>query len=114
MAPGQVILLQNVVKSILTATQEYTKGTTAPRLHLFVRKLGSGKLIGLAKVREGLEVEGLLTCAFCFNAVNVAAAHGSKQAKGPGQGSISKLYQQGLAQHLKGRGRMSFRPVWDT
>lgn len=92
MASGQVILPQNVVKSILTATQEVTNGTTAPPLHLFVRKLDSGKLIGLAKVREGLEVEGLQTRAFCFNTVNVAAAHGSKQAKAPSASCISKAW----------------------
>lgn len=82
MASGQVILPQNVIKSILRATQEVTNGTTATLVCLFVRKLGSGELIGLAKVRVGLEVEGLQTCAFCSNTVNVAAAHDSKQAKG--------------------------------
>lgn len=61
------------------------KSLTAPLLLwsvCFVRKLGSGELIGLAKVRVGSEVEGLQTCAFCSNTVNVAAAHDSKQAKG--------------------------------
>lgn len=89
MASGQVILPQNVTESILTATQEVTNGTTAPLLHLFVRKLGSGKLIGLAKVHMGLEVEGLQTRAFCSNTVNVAA-HGSTQAKAPSGSCINK------------------------
>lgn len=81
-ASGQVILPQNVVKSILRATQEVTNGTTVTLLCLFVRKLGSGEFIGLAKVCVGLEVEGLQTCAFCSNTVEVAAAQASKQAKG--------------------------------
>lgn len=81
-ASGQRILPQNVVKSILRATQEVTTGTTVTLLCLFLRKLGSGELIGLAKVCVGLEVEGLQTCAFCSNTVQVAAAQASKQAKG--------------------------------